>query len=229
MIAVAGSLLFRLEALVGQTAVASDVTRVVLGLRGRLQVDMRQVTAVDGHIHVKASVDDTLRDCADIVVDVPGDIQRCVVPGGIHLNVDGVRKVLAHVSKVLADIKGGTERVVVDSILTPHCLSDKQREVVMYPVAQPRFLWGAELVHCRGGSFTRGWRTPCERRGVKVCVTDFGPGDVIVTAGNDLYHAGSANELRDQMRGVRSAGATIVYMAGFRRGTATGHIQMSQT
>ena len=224
MFAVAVPLLFRLEAWAVQTVVTSDVSRVLLVLRGRLQVEMRQVTAVDGHLHLKASVDDTLRDCADIVVDVPGDIQHFVVPGGIHLNFHGVTKVLAHMSKVLSDIKGGTERVVVDSCLTPHCLSDQQREVVMYPVTQPRFMWGAELVHCRGGSFTRGWRTPCEHRGLAVYVTEFGPGDVIVTAGNDLYHAGSASELRDQMLRVRTAGAKIVYLAGFRRGAATGYL-----
>ena len=157
---------------------------------------------------------------SDDVVQIPDRVQLRVVPRGIHLDVVGVDRLGTFVEDELPDLWDRFDRVVVDSVLTPYRSTwygggGYRPEARAWWAKQPKSLFGSALCHCPGGSFSTGFWTEESKYNHKV---DYQKGDLVVTAGNDLNVADDDDGLLDVLSEARVAGASVLYLRGFRRG-----------
>ena len=110
-------------------------------------------------------------------------------------------------------------RVIVDSSLTAH-YRGYTKEKIALPIFHPAQLGGAPCHHCPGGSFSRGWS---ERTAEGRYNLELAEGDVVLTAGNDLFACKSIRQLQAELKRAHADGVHIVYMSGFRRGQFAGY------
>ena len=155
------------------------------------------------------------------VAQVVGRLQTRVVPNGIHLDAVGVERFCDFIEKEFTHLHGQFARVVADSVLTPYrstWYSDggEGREARAWCSMQPETLLGSPVVHCPGGAFSRGFWTESSGYTDKV---EYRPGNLIVTAGNDLRTGVEAADLLDLLSGARSAGAHVLNVRGLERGS----------
>ena len=162
---------------------------------------------------IATDISELLVDLSDITIEVPADIQRRVVPNGVHLDGIGVDMIVNWIETDHYDYINEFSRVVVDSCMTPY-RPRGNREQRDYCSVQPATLANVKICHCPGGSFTRGWHMEaCDWK-----PTRLREHDLVITAGNDLWHGSSAPAVSARVRDALLAGARFVYVEGFRRG-----------
>ena len=158
-----------------------------------------------------------LVDLADIAVDLPADIQRHVVPDGVHLTADGVAMLAGWLDEFYGEYFNEFDRIVVDGCMTPYRQGGR-REQRDWGAGRPEKLGFTPVCHCPGGSFTRGWyMEDCHWQ-----ATYPARSDLFVTAGNDLWHGSSAASVSAHANAALRNGALVMFINGFQRGAPDG-------